>query len=78
MPFKENLVKKMEIDKIAQQVIASTGPPDSGSKIDKTIMRSLLEMTDYTHKRKRGLDLYIEDVDAEKTRILVLENDCKF
>jgi hypothetical protein len=75
MAFKENLLKKIEIDKMAQQVIASMGPLDSGRKIDKTIMRSLLEMTDYTYKRKRDLDLYIEDVDSEKTRILVLDND---
>ena len=75
MFFKENLLKKIEIDKMAKQVIASMGPPESGRKIDKKIMRSLLEMTDYTYKRKRDLDLYIEDVDAEKTRILVLDND---
>jgi hypothetical protein len=60
---------------MAEQVIASMGPPESGRKIDKTIMRSLLEMTDYTFKRKRDLDLYVEDVDAEKARILVLDND---
>ncbi len=75
MSFKENLLKKIEIDKMAEQVIASMGPPESGRKIDKTIMRSLLEMTDYTFKRKRDLDLYVEDVDAEKARILVLDND---
>ena len=75
MSFKENLLKKIEIDKMAKQVIASMGPPESGRKIDKTIMRSLLEMSDYTYKRKRDLDLYIEDIDAEKTRVLVLDND---
>ena len=32
-------------------------------------------MVSYTYKRKRDLDLFIEDVDAEKTRILVLDND---
>jgi tRNA uridine 5-carbamoylmethylation protein Kti12 len=38
-------------------------------------MRTLLEMSSYTYRRKRDLDLYIEDTDAEKTRILVLDND---
>jgi len=75
MSFKENLLKKIKIDKMAKQVIASIGPIDSGRKIDKKIMRELLEMADYTYKRKRDLDLYIEDIDAEKTRILVLDND---
>lgn len=75
MSFKENLLKKINIDKMARQVIASIGPIDSGRRIDKKIMRKLLDLTDYTYKRKRDLDLYIEDIDAEKTRILVLDND---
>lgn len=75
MSFKENLLQKINIDKMAKQVIASIGPPESGRKVDKKIMRSLLEMTSYTYRRKRDLDLFIEDVDAEKTRILVLDND---
>lgn len=75
MSFKENLLEKLKIDKMAKQVIASIGPVDSGRKIDKKIMRNLLDLSDYTYKRKRDLDLYIEDIEAEKTRILVLDND---
>ncbi|MBW2598077.1 MAG: hypothetical protein JRC55_05515 [Deltaproteobacteria bacterium] len=75
MSFKENLLQKITIDKMAKQVIASIGPPESGRKVDKKTMRNLLEMVSYTYKRKRDLDLFIEDVDAEKTRILVLDND---
>jgi len=75
MSFKENLLQKIKINKMAKQVVASIGPVESGLKVDKKIMRSLLEMTSYTYKRKRDLDLFIEDVDAEKTRILVLDND---
>ena len=75
MSFKENLLQKITIDKMAKQVIASIGPPESGRKVDKKTMRSLLEMASYTYRRKRDLDLFIEDVDAEKTRIVVLDND---
>lgn len=75
MSFKENLLRKIKIDKMAKQVIASIGPPDSERKVDKKIMRTLLEKSSYTYRRKRDLDLYIEDTDAEKTRILVLDND---
>lgn len=75
MSFKENLLKKIKINNMAKQVIASISPVDSGRKIDKKIMRNLLDLSDYTYKRKRDLDLYIEDIDAEKTRILVLDND---
>jgi hypothetical protein len=75
MSFKENLLQKINIDKMANRVIASIGPPESGRKVDKKTMRSLLEMASYTYRRKRDLDLFIEDVDAEKTRIVVLDND---
>jgi len=75
MSFKENLLQKITIDKMAKQVMASIGPVESGRKVDKKTMRRLLEMVSYTYKRKRDLDLFIEDVDAEKTRILVLDND---
>ena len=75
MFFKKNLLKKIKIDQMGRQVIASIGPVDSGRRIDKKIMQKLLEMADYTYKRKRDLDLYIENINAEKTRILVLDND---
>jgi tRNA uridine 5-carbamoylmethylation protein Kti12 len=75
MSFKENLLQKINIDKMAKQVIASIGPAESGRKVDKKTMRNLLEMAAYTFRRKRDLDLFIEDVDTEKTRILVLDND---
>jgi len=75
MSFKENLLKKIKINRMGRQVIASIGPVDSGRKIDRKIMRKLLDLSDYTYQRKRDLDLYIENIDIEKTRILVLDND---
>ena len=75
MSFKENLLQKIKINKTAMQVIASIGPPDSDRKVDKEIMRRLLKMSSYTYRKERDLDLYIQDVDADKTRILVLDND---
>ncbi len=75
MSFKENLLKKIKIDKLATEVIASIGPPDSSRKVDKDKMRRLLEMSPYTYKRERDLDLYLQDADAEKGKILVLDND---
>jgi hypothetical protein len=75
MSFKENLLKKIKINQAAKQVIASIGPIDSGRKIDKKTMRELLETAGYHFQRKRDLDLYIKDIEAEKTRILVLDND---
>ena len=75
MSFKENLLKKIKINQAAKRVIASIGPIDSGRKIDKNIMRELLETAGYHFQKKRDLDLYIKDIEAEKTRIVVLDND---
>ncbi len=42
MSFKENLLKKIKIDRISKVVLASIGPLDSGRKIYKETMRDLL------------------------------------
>ena len=54
MSFKENLLNKMKINRLARKVLTSFGPPESGSKIDKEAMRSLLEMSPYRYHRERS------------------------
>lgn len=75
MSFKENLLKKIRINRLARKVIDTMGPPGSGRKIDKTAMTSLLEMGPYDYRRERDLDLYMRDLTGESTRILVLDNE---
>jgi hypothetical protein len=75
MSYKENLLKKIEIDRLVNRVITSIGSPDSGRKVDKEAMRRLLDMAGFTHRRERDLDLYLEDDGATKGLILVLDND---
>ena len=60
MGFKENILKKIRIDRLAQQVMDSIGSYDSGKKIDKKIMRQLLKEAAYEYKKRRDLDLYIK------------------
>ena len=72
MSFKENLLKKIQIDQIAKKVMASVGPPDSGRKIDKSAMRDLLEMGLRQYRKERDLDLYPLESDGN---ILVLDNE---
>ena len=75
MSFKENLLKKIRIDALAQKVISSWGPPGSGMRIDKDAMRELLDMSMFTHQKKRDLDLYVADSEDEHKKILVLDNE---
>ena len=76
MTFKANLLQKIEIDGLAHKVIQSWGPPDSGRKIDKDTMRSLLEIGDFRHDTVREMDLYfLREEAADQGNILVLDNE---
>ena len=75
MSFKENLLTKMKIDRLAAKVMASMGPAESGSKVDKDAMRKLLEISPYKHEKSRDLDLYVEPMEGEQKKILVLDNE---
>ncbi len=76
MSFKENLLKKMKIDKMSEKIINSVGPPGSGKKIDKETMLCLLDMGPYKYRKKRDLDLYISE--SGQGNILVLDNELAF
>ena len=75
MSFKENLLTKLKIDNLAHNVIASIGPVESGAKVDKAAMRSLLEMSPYQYQKERDLDLYVEAIDQAQKKIFVLDNE---
>ncbi len=75
MSFIQNLLKKIEISKLADKVLASVGPPGSMKKVDKEVMIKLLEFGGYHKKRERDLDLYLKEDVSDKTRILVLDNE---
>jgi hypothetical protein len=75
MSFKDNLLKKIEIDTLTHTVIHSLGPAESGRKVDKDAMRRLLEYAGYNHKSEREMDIYVKDPQVEKGPILVLDND---
>jgi len=75
MSFKENLLKKIRIKQLAREVLASIGPAESGQKIAKDAMRSLLEMSPFQYRQARDLELYIEKGNGEPDLILVLDNE---
>jgi hypothetical protein len=75
MSFKENLLNKIRIDKIAEKVLNSIGPPDSGRKVDKETMRKMLEMSAYQTRIERDLELYMQDNADGIKKILVLDNE---
>jgi hypothetical protein len=75
MPFKENLLKKIQIDKLVNHIVSTIGPIDSNKKVDKQAMRNLVELGPYEMRKERDLELYIKQNGPEKKQILVLDND---
>lgn len=75
MSFKENMLAKLKIDRLAAKVIESISPAESGSKVDKDAMRRLLELSAYQYQRVRDLDLYVQKLDQGQKKILVLDNE---
>jgi hypothetical protein len=74
MGSKGNILKKIEIDQLARQTIQSLKPPRTGSQFDKTAMRKILTLGKLPTRKERDLELYIIENDAEKKKILVLDN----
>jgi hypothetical protein len=74
MSFKDNLLQKLELERLAAQVIASCGTEQSQHPVDKEAMRRLLELSPYQYQRQRDLDLYVKPAEGELKMILVLDN----
>ena len=77
MGFKESLLKKIQINRLADQVRRSLKPSDPPGRIDRTAMQTLLEMGPLTRRQERDLELYCQTQDSEKQLILVLDNELK-
>jgi hypothetical protein len=73
MGFRENLLQKIQIDRLSRTVLNSMGPPDSGRRIDREAMRLLVALGDYRYQKERDLDLYF----LNTQEILVLDNELK-
>lgn len=76
MGFKENLLQKIAIDKLAAQVAASVAPQADAAKFDKNVARRLIEMGGFPQVaiKERDLELYILEDEGEKKKIVVLDN----
>ncbi len=75
MSFRENLLQKIELDRLATRVIASCGTGQSSHPLDKATMQKLLDFSPYRHHHERDLDLYVKDTGEKLKTILVLDNE---
>jgi hypothetical protein len=75
MSFKEELRKKIELDRLARKVTRSLGPSaDEVRRVDKDAMRRLLEGAGYRRMDERDLELYAAPESPGGGEILVLDN----
>jgi len=74
MSFKENILKKIEVNRLADRVTDSLRPRGDIHKIDKASMRRLLDMAGYRRIEERDLELYVPEGDTDPKKILVLDN----
>jgi hypothetical protein len=73
MGFRENLHKKIDINRLADKVVRSINPNDGTQRIDLDAMRRLLGLGTYTYRKERDLDLFrIGD-----RHLLLLDNELK-
>ena len=75
MSFKDQLRKKIEINALAARIMASMGPPDSGRRVDKDLVRQFLAEGGYEKIVERDMELYRLSPSGDTPRLLVLDND---
>ena len=75
MSYKDNLLKKIEIDRLARTIADAIGPVESGKRIDKAVLAQLMTFFPWNRRQDRDLVLFLEADGPGKTRILVLDND---
>ena len=75
MSFRENLLKKIEINRLARQIRKTIAPAASDVRLDKDQMRKLLSMSSFELRRERDLNLYVKETGESHPLVLVLDNE---
>lgn len=77
--FKENLLRKIKIDRLAGQIRLTIGPAAGERRLDKALMRQLLALSPLQPETVRDLEIYrLGGSKSDKEMILVLDNDLAF
>ena len=75
MSFRENLLKKIEINRLANLIRKTIAPASSETRLDKDLMRELLALSSFEPREERDLNLYVKKTDSDDPLILVLDNE---
>jgi hypothetical protein len=75
MTFKENLKAKIKLDRLLRKLVSTIKEPPGKRRVDKILVRELLDRTDFEHKKVRDLDLYVRPLEGVTMEVLVLDNE---
>lgn len=75
MSLKENLQKKIKIERLTSKIGSTMQEVPGKRHINKDAVRELLEMTDFEKTRARDLILYVRPVRGDTKEVLVLDNE---
>lgn len=76
MGFKENLKRKIHLDRIYRKAVYTIKDPnDTPRWVDKELTREILAMTDFEYKKEGNLPLYIRAPGDDTMEVLVLDNE---
>ena len=75
MSFKENLKAKIKLDRLLQKLVSTIREPPGRWWLDKELTQELLDMTDFEHKKVRGLHLYVRPLEGEIMEVVVFDNE---
>lgn len=77
MGFKDNILQKIRFDQLHKTIVNSLGTPDSGRRLDKAAMATLLKYSTYEALQVRDLELYVKPESGQPPAILLLDNELK-
>ena len=75
MSFRENLLKKIEINRLAEDIRKTIAPAASQTRLDRDLMRELLALSSFEPRKERDLELYVRERGGEPPLVLVLDNE---
>ena len=75
MSLKENLQKKIKIERLTKKIQSSMREIPGKRHLDKEAVSELLAMTDFGKTRTRDLTLYVRPIQEELKEVLVLDNE---
>ncbi|MBI9076475.1 MAG: hypothetical protein JEZ02_13800 [Desulfatibacillum sp.] len=75
MIFAQRLLKKIQVDSLANAVRMTIRAPGADAKVDKESMRELIGMLGFQSTRERDMEIQVLNPDTPESLIMVMDNE---